>query len=74
VNGYGNTVVIDHGGSITSLYAHNSVLKITAGKTVKKGAVIALVGSTGNSTGPHLHFEIRKNGTAQDPFNYIPSN
>ncbi len=71
-NGYGNTVVIDHGSGITTLYAHQSSLAVSAGQSVSRGEVIGYVGSTGNSTGPHLHFEIRSNGTAIDPVPYLP--
>ncbi len=71
-NGYGNTVVIDHGSGITTLYAHQSQLGVSAGDRVNRGDVIGYVGSTGNSTGPHLHFEIRSNGTAIDPVPYLP--
>lgn len=72
VNGYGNTVIIDHGSSIMTLYAHNDKLVCRAGVNVKKGDVIAYSGNTGNSTGPHLHFEVRKNGSSVNPLDWLP--
>lgn len=66
----GNMVTIDHGNGYTSTYMHNSVLKVSVGDTVEKGDVIALSGNTGNSTGPHLHFQIEYNGTKVDPLSF----
>lgn len=68
---YGYLVVVSHGNGIETYYAHCSRLYVNAGDTVSQGAVIAAVGSTGNSTGPHLHLEIRVNGVAKNPQNYL---
>ena len=69
--GYGNTIMIDHGSGLVTLYGHNSSLVARVGQQVKKGDVIARVGSTGNSTGNHVHFEVRKNGGHVNPWNYL---
>ena len=70
--GYGNYVVLDHGSGNTTLYAHMSSIAVDEGETVSQGQVIGYVGSTGNSTGPHLHYEIRENGNRIDPLTYLP--
>ncbi|MBP2634450.1 MAG: envC 2 [Firmicutes bacterium] len=69
--GYGNIVQINHGKGIETIYGHNSRVIVSAGQAVKKGQVIAYLGSTGRSTGPHLHYEIRVNGTAVDPIRFL---
>ena len=73
VDGYGNTVIIGHGGDLETLYAHNNSLLVTAGQSVRQGQRIAKAGSTGNSTGSHCHFEVRPDGsTPVDPGLYVP--
>jgi murein DD-endopeptidase MepM/ murein hydrolase activator NlpD len=69
--GYGNCVVIDHLNGIKTYYAHCSSILVAVGQHVEKGEVVSLIGSTGNSTGPHLHFEVYLNGTAVDPLNFL---
>ena len=68
---YGNMVIIDHGGGISTLYAHGSEILVTVGQTVKQNEAILKVGSTGYSTGPHAHFEVRINGVVTNPIPYI---
>jgi murein DD-endopeptidase MepM/ murein hydrolase activator NlpD len=70
-NDYGNLLQINHGGSFETRYAHNKINLVKAGDVVKKGQVIALVGSTGRSTAPHVHFEVYKNGRVVDPATYL---
>jgi murein DD-endopeptidase MepM/ murein hydrolase activator NlpD len=70
--GYGYHVIIDHGNGYQTLYAHLSKIIVKAGDAVGKGQLIGLVGTTGNSTGPHLHFEVRQSGVQRNPFNYLP--
>ena len=70
--GYGNAVVVDHGGGVTTLYGHMSGFNVSNGQSVSQGAVLGYVGCTGSCTGDHLHFEVRVNGSPQDPLNYLP--
>ncbi|MEQ8173346.1 MAG: peptidoglycan DD-metalloendopeptidase family protein [Candidatus Eremiobacterota bacterium] len=71
LGGYGNTIMIDHGGGVVTLYGHCASLAVSYGQHVTKGQLVAYVGSTGNSTGPHLHFEVRQDGVAVDPCGFV---
>ena len=71
MSGYGYLIIIDHANGVQTYYGHCSKLYASVGDEVTAGDVIAAVGSTGNSTGPHLHFEIRVNGVAYNPQNYL---
>lgn len=73
VKGYGNGIYIDHGNGITTRYGHLSRIDVVVGQTVKQGGHLGLVGSTGRSTGPHLHYEVRINGQPTSPLNYLPA-
>jgi murein DD-endopeptidase MepM/ murein hydrolase activator NlpD len=70
-SGYGNLTAIDHGGNLSTAYGHQSSIAVTCGQHVTQGEVIGYVGSTGHSTGPHLHFEVRVNGSPVDPLGYL---
>lgn len=70
---YGNMVIIDHGGGIQTLYAHGTEILVNVGDVVKQGTSVLSVGSTGFSTGPHAHFEVRVNGACVEPLDYITS-
>ena len=71
LGGYGNLTVIDHGGGLSTAYGHQSSIGVSVGQQVAQGQIIGNVGSTGHSTGPHLHFEVRVNGQAVDPLGYL---
>jgi murein DD-endopeptidase MepM/ murein hydrolase activator NlpD len=71
LGGYGNLTVIDHGGGLATAYGHQSRIGVSVGQSVAQGEIIGDVGSTGHSTGPHLHFEVRVNGQAVDPLGYL---
>jgi len=71
MSGYGNLVVIDHGNGLSTAYAHGSSLAVRVGQSVSQGQTVSYVGATGHATGPHLHFEVRVNGVAVDPLQYL---
>jgi murein DD-endopeptidase MepM/ murein hydrolase activator NlpD len=72
MNGYGNLVIVDHGGGLTTRYGHQSRIEVKVGQSVTRGQLLGLVGSTGRSTGPHLHYEVRINDHPVDPRQYLP--
>jgi murein DD-endopeptidase MepM/ murein hydrolase activator NlpD len=72
LRGYGNVVIVRHDRQMSSIYAHNSELKVHQGEQVTQGTLLALLGNTGHSTGPHVHFEIREGDTAIDPRSVLP--
>ena len=69
--GYGNLIIVDHGNNIKTYYAHLNEIYVSEGDYIDKGNIIGTIGSTGYSTGPHLHFELRINNTPVNPINYI---
>jgi murein DD-endopeptidase MepM/ murein hydrolase activator NlpD len=71
MSGYGNLVVVDHGNGLSTAYAHNTSLVVSVGQAVAAGELVSYSGDTGNSTGPHVHFEVRVNGAAVDPLGYL---
>jgi murein DD-endopeptidase MepM/ murein hydrolase activator NlpD len=73
IRGYGNLIVIKHPGDLVTAYAHNSVLLVSEGQSVRAGDRVALVGQSGHATGPHLHFEVRRGQIPRDPMSYLPT-
>jgi murein DD-endopeptidase MepM/ murein hydrolase activator NlpD len=73
IRGYGNLIVVKHTGDLITAYAHNSVLLVSQGQSVRAGDRIALVGQSGHATGPHLHFEVRRGQIPRDPMSYLPA-
>jgi murein DD-endopeptidase MepM/ murein hydrolase activator NlpD len=73
LRGYGNLVIIDHGGGLATVYAHNQRNLVRAGARVRPGHAIATLGATGQTSGPHLHFEVRKHNVARDPLGFLPA-
>jgi murein DD-endopeptidase MepM/ murein hydrolase activator NlpD len=73
LRGYGYVVIIEHGKGLTTVYAHNKKNAVRVGTQVERGSVIAAVGRTGKTTGPNLHFEVRRNNTARDPIRFLPA-
>ena len=71
MGGYGNLVVVDHGGGVSTAYGHNTIVTVSVGQHVAQGQLISYSGSTGHSTGPHVHFEVRINGSPVDPMGYL---
>jgi murein DD-endopeptidase MepM/ murein hydrolase activator NlpD len=69
--GYGNIVIVDHGDNLMTLYAHNHDLRVRTGQKVRDGQVVATVGQSGKTSGPHLHFEVRRDGLPVDPLDYL---
>lgn len=69
--GYGRTIIINHGYGFETLYAHCSSIKVKVGQSVARGDVIGYVGSSGTTTGPHLHYEVHKNGVTHNPMDYL---
>jgi murein DD-endopeptidase MepM/ murein hydrolase activator NlpD len=72
LGGYGRLVIIDHGDGLETRYAHMSSIGVSTGQSVSAGETIGYVGQTGDATGPHVHFEIRKNGRTLNPRDYLP--
>jgi murein DD-endopeptidase MepM/ murein hydrolase activator NlpD len=71
LGGYGNLVVVDHGNGISTAYGHNTSVAVGVGQSVAQGQLVAYSGNTGHSTGPHVHFEVRINGSPVDPLGYL---
>jgi len=73
LRGYGNTVILEHRGGVTTVYAHNRDNLVETGAKVQRGEVIATVGRSGKTTGPNLHFEVRRSKVAEDPLAFLPA-
>ena len=72
LSGYGNVIIVEHDDTFTTVYAHNDKNQVRKGGYVRRGQRIAIVGATGRATGPHLHFEVRKDNVARNPLFYLP--